>query len=147
MTEHLYRKRAAGALRAEPPENEFAFAKNPLTEGARSRLGHVVPLHVLDIAAAVADEVVMPHAFRIESRGAALHGHFTHQTRLHQVPQIVISGGPGRARIHAIHGFEDFRGRGMPVVFHQKCHHGVALRSAPQPAAFQGPFNRLGIHQ
>src|SRR6266699_2603980 len=82
------------ALGAEPPENEFAFAKNPLTEGARGRLGHVVPLHVLNIAAAVADEVVMPHAFRIESRGAALDGHFTHQTRLHQVPQIIISRGP-----------------------------------------------------
>jgi hypothetical protein len=38
--------------------------------------------------------VVMPHALRIESRGAALDGHFTHQTRLHQVPQIVISRGP-----------------------------------------------------
>jgi len=82
------------ALRAEPPENEFAFAKNPLTEGARGRPGHVVPIHILNIAAAVANEVVMPHAFRIESRGAALHGHFTHQTRLHQVSQIVISRGP-----------------------------------------------------
>src|ERR1700675_4262088 len=65
-------------LRAESPENEFAFAKNPLTEGARSRPGHVVPLHVLYIAAAVADEVVMPHALGIEARGAALDGHFTH---------------------------------------------------------------------
>jgi hypothetical protein len=25
----------------------------------------------------------------------------------------------------------------MPVLFHQECHHGIALRSAPQPAAFQ----------
>jgi hypothetical protein len=38
-----------------------------------------VPLYVLNLAAAVADEVVMPHAFRIESRGTALDGHFTHQ--------------------------------------------------------------------
>src|SRR5208337_1073785 len=83
-----------GALRAESSENEFAFAKNPLAERARGRPGHVVPLDVLNIAAAVADEVVMPHAFRLESRGAALDGHFTHQTRLHQVPQIVISRGP-----------------------------------------------------
>jgi len=135
------------APRAEPPENEFAFAKSPLTERARRRPGHVVPLHVLNTAAAVADKVMMPRAFRIESRGAALDRHFTHQTRLHQVPQIVISRGPRRARIHAIHGFKDFRGRGMPVVFHQACHHGVALRSAPQSAAFQGPFNRLGVHE
>src|SRR5208283_1816210 len=88
---HFTRSVPRSALRAEPPENEFAFAKNPLTEGARGRPGHVVPLNVLHISAAVADEVVMPHAFRIESRGAALDGHFTHQTRLHQVPQIVIS--------------------------------------------------------
>lgn len=91
---HLTGSAPRSALRAESPENEFAFAKNPLTEGAPSRPGQVVPLHVLYIAAAVADEVVMPRAFRIESRGAALDGHFTHQTRLHQVPQIVVSGGP-----------------------------------------------------
>src|SRR5271157_843507 len=78
------------ALRAQPPDNEFALAKNPLTERVRGGTGNVVPLNVLHFAAAVADEVVMPHSFRIESRGAALDGHFTHQTRLHQVPQIVI---------------------------------------------------------
>jgi len=74
------------AFRADPAENEFAFAKNPLTEGAGGRPGHVVPFHILNIAAAVADEVVMQHALRIESRAASFHGHFTHQTRLHQVP-------------------------------------------------------------
>jgi hypothetical protein len=89
----------------------------------------------------------MPHTFRAESCSATFDGHFTHQTRLHQVPQIVVRGGPRTARIHAIYGFEDFRGRGMPAVFHQECHHGVALRSAPQPAALQGPFNRLGVHE
>ena len=142
----LTRSAPRSALRAESPENEFTFANNPLTEGTRGRPGHVVPLHILNIAAAVADEMVMPHPFRIESRRAALDGHFTHQTRLHQISQIVIGRGPGRARIQAIHGFKDFRSRGMPGVFHQKCHHGVALRSAPQPAALQGPFNRLGVH-
>src|SRR5260370_26892314 len=35
----------------------------------------------------------------------------------------------------------------MPVVFHQECHHSVALRSAAQPAAVEGPFNRLGVHE
>src|SRR6266568_8289699 len=69
---HLTGRAPRSALRAEPPENELAFAKNPLTEGARGRPGHVAPLNVLNIAAAVADEMVMPHAFRIESRGAAL---------------------------------------------------------------------------
>src|SRR5690242_9544869 len=81
------------ALRAEPPENEFAFAKNALTKGARGRPGHVVPRHILDIAAPVADEVMMPHVFRIEPGGTALDGHFTHQTRPHQVPQIVVGRG------------------------------------------------------
>src|SRR5208283_3049664 len=70
-------------LRAEPAEDKFAFAKNALTESARSRLGHVVPLHVLYIATAVADEVVMPDTFRIKARGAAFDGHFTHQASLH----------------------------------------------------------------
>src|SRR5580658_8515085 len=64
------------AFRAEPPENEFTFAKNSLAEGPCGRLGHVAPLNVLDIAAAVANEVVMPRAFRVESRGAPLHRHF-----------------------------------------------------------------------
>jgi len=72
------------ALRTEPPENEFTFAKNPIAEGARGKPGQVEPLHVLKVAAAVADEVVMPHAFRFESHGAALNSNFTHQTRLHQ---------------------------------------------------------------
>src|SRR6202047_676900 len=123
------------ALRAEPAEDEFAFAKNSLTEGARARPGHVIPFNILNIAAAVADEVVMLDALRIEARGAALDGHFTHQARLHQVPQIVISRGPGRARIHAIHGFGDFRSRWVPIAFQQECHHSVALRSASQSAA------------
>jgi hypothetical protein len=134
------------ALRAEPPEDEFAVAKNPLTEGARARPGHVIPFNILNIAAAVADEVVMLDALRIEARGAALDGHFTHQARLHQVPQIVISRGPGRARIHAIYGFGDFRSRWVPIVFQQECHHSVALRSASQSAAIEGSFNCLGVH-
>jgi len=35
----------------------------------------------------------------------------------------------------------------MTVVFHQERHHGVALRRAPQPASFQGPFDRLDVHE
>ena len=83
-----------GALPAEPPENELAFAKNPLAEGGRSGPGHLEPLYVFNIAATIADEMVMLHALRIESRGAAFDGHFTHQTRPNQIPQIIISRGP-----------------------------------------------------
>ncbi len=73
-------------LRTKPPQNELAFANNPLAERPRGRPGNVIPLHVLDVAAAVANEMVMPHALQIESPGAALDGHFPYQAGLHQVP-------------------------------------------------------------
>src|SRR5579871_4881928 len=136
-----------GTLGAESPDNEFAFAKNSLTEGARGRFGHLVPLQVLNIAATVADEMVMARAFRIESRGAPFHGYFTHQTCPHQITQIVIRRGPGRARILAIDGFEDFGSRRMSRVFLQECHHSVPLCSTPQAAGLQGPLNRPGVHE
>jgi hypothetical protein len=144
---HLAGSAPRSALRAQSAENQFAFANNSFTERTRGRSRHVVPFYVLNTAAAVADEVVVPHAFHIKSPGPAFDGHFTYQARLHQVPQIVISRGPGRKRIYAIHSFEDFCGRGMPPVVHQECHHGVALRSAPQPGSVQRPFNRVGIHR
>ena len=52
-----------------------------------------------------------------------------------------------RARIDAIHGFENFCSRGMPVAFHQECHHGKALRSTPQPAALEGALDPLTVHE
>jgi hypothetical protein len=82
-------RRASGA---KSTKNEFAIANDPLTQGALGWLGHVVPLYVLNIPAAIADEVMMQHAFNIESRRPALDRHFTHQACLHQVTQIVISG-------------------------------------------------------
>jgi hypothetical protein len=120
-------RRASGA---KSSENEFAIANDPLTQGALGWLGHVVPLYVLNISAAVADEVMMQHAFHIESRGAALDRHFTHQACLHQVTQIVISSGLGRAGIRAVDSFEDLDRGGVPVLFHQEGHHCVALCSA-----------------
>jgi hypothetical protein len=134
------------AASAKPPKNELAFANHPLAQRARGRLGHVVPLNVFNIPAAVANEVMMQQTFGIEARSAPLNRHFPHQAGLHQVAQIVIGCGPGRARIHAIDGFEDFDSGGMPVLFRQEGHHGVALRRAAQPTAFQGPFDRLGVH-
>jgi hypothetical protein len=122
---------------AKPPENELTIADDSLAQGARGRPGHVVPLNVFYVAAGVANEVMMQQTFCIEARGAALDRHFPHQARLHEIAQIVISRGPGRAGIHAIYGFEDFDSRGMPVLFHQEGHYGIALRSASQPTAFQ----------
>ena len=135
------------ALHAQTAENEFTFAKNTLAQGSGSGLGHVVPLHILDTAAAVADEMVMTHTFRVKPRGAAFDGHFAHQTRQHQVPQVVISRRSGTARIGAIHRLVNLRGGGMPVVFHEERHDGVALRRAPQPAVFERSSDRLGVHE
>ncbi len=132
---------------AQPAENEFAFAKNALAERTGGRPGNFVPLHVLNVAAAVADEVVMQHALGIEPRGTALHGHFPHQTRPHQIPQIVVSGGARSARIRVIHSLEDFRSRGMPVVLQQERHYGVALRRTAQSTALQGPSDRIAVGQ
>jgi hypothetical protein len=125
------------AFVAKSAENEFAIANDPLTQGARRRPGHVVPFNVLNISATVADEMMMQQAFGIESRGAALDRHFSHQARLHQVTQIVIGGGLGRPGIRAIHRLEDLDGGGVPVLFHQESHHRITLRSAAQTAAFQ----------
>ena len=134
------------AVRAEPAENNFAVAKNPLTEQAGGRPRYAVPLHIFDIAATVTDEMVMPHAFRVVPCGAALNGHFPHQTGLHQVFKIVVSCGLRRPRVQAIHRFEDFRGCRMTVVLHQKRQHGVALGRAPQPTVLQGLSDYLGVH-
>src|ERR1700742_602750 len=78
------------AFGAKSAEDEFAITNDPLTQGARGRPGHVVPLDVLNISAAVADEMMMQQSLGIETRGAAFDGHFTHQACLHQVTQIVI---------------------------------------------------------
>ena len=119
------------ALRTESAKNQFAFANHTFTDGTRGGPGNVVPIDVLNIPAAVADEVVMPRAFRIEAGGSAFDGHFTHQACLNQVAQIVVRSGPRGARIHPIHGFENFCGRGMALAIHKECHQGVALRRTP----------------
>jgi hypothetical protein len=135
------------ALCAQPTENQLALPNNSLTNRPLCRPGHVVPLKIFHVSASVADEVMMQQSLRIESRCAALYGNLAHQPCLYQISQIVIRRSPRRPRIHAIHGFEDLDSRGMPVLFHQERHHGVALRSAPQPAAFQRKFDRLGVHE
>ena len=123
------------AVRTQPAKNHFAFAKHSLSERSRPRLRNAVPFHVLNVAAAVADEVVMPHASGIEARSPALGGHFTHQSRLDQIAQIVISCCPRRSRIGPIDGLKNFCRRRMPLGFHQKRHDSIALRSAPQTTA------------
>ncbi len=70
------------ALGAEPAEDELALAHDTLAKRVGGGLGQVVPGDVLDIAATVADEVVMPQARGIEARGAALDRYLAHQARL-----------------------------------------------------------------
>src|SRR6185437_10098298 len=111
------------------------------------RMRHVVPVDVLDIATAVTDEVMMPRSFRIKSRRAAFHSHFAHQASLHQVAQIVINRGPGRARIEPVNSFEDLRSRGMSLLLRQERQYRVTLRRAPQTAARQGSFDRMVAHE
>jgi hypothetical protein len=130
------------AFRAKSAENKLAFANYSLTQRTRARLRHVVPVDILNVSAPVTHEVVVTHAFQIESAGAALDGHFPHQTCLNQVSQIVIRGRSGRTWIDAIHGSKDFRGCRMPFVVAQKCHYGIALRRAAQPATLQRLFYR-----
>src|SRR5689334_10475737 len=84
---------------------------------------------------------MVPHAGRIEPRGAPFYGHFADQTRPHQVPQVVIDRRPGRSGINAVNAFEDLRRRGMPGLLHQERHDGIALRSTPETAARQGSLD------
>jgi hypothetical protein len=142
----LTRAVPASAPGAESAENEFALPQDPLTKGACGGSRHVEPIHVLHPAAAIADEVVMTHAFRIESGGTALESYLSYQAGLHKVPQVVVGCGPGGARIDAIHSLENLRRGGMPIAFHQERHHRVALRRTAQAAALQRPLNRRNVH-
>jgi hypothetical protein len=120
------------ALCAKSAENDFALAQDSFAEVARGGVGHVVPLDVFDFAAAIADEVMMAHAFGVVTCGATFDGDFTDETRLHQIAKIVVGGGSRRAWIDAIDGFEGLGGGRVAVLLHQEGHHGVTLRSATQ---------------
>jgi hypothetical protein len=133
------------ALCAKSSKNELAFAHYSLTQGTCARRRYVVPLDILNIAAAITHEMVMPHAFEIESPGTPFDGNFAHQAGFHKVSQIVVRCRPRRTRIHAIYGFENFRGCRMPLVVRQECHYGIALCRAAQPASLQRPFDRRGL--
>jgi K+-transporting ATPase c subunit len=126
------------ALRAKSAKNKLAFSNHSLAQRTRARLGHVVPVDILNIAAPIANEMVMAHALKVESSGAALDRNFTYQACSHQVAQIVISRSPRRARICTIHGLKNFRSRRMSLMIRKESHHRIALRSATQAAALQG---------
>ena len=132
---------------AQPAENQFTFSKNAFPKRAGSRPGHFVPIDVLNVAAAIADEMVMPHSFRVEARGAALDGDLAHQACLHEIAKIVVGGGTRGARVHSIHVFENFRGRRVSLALHQEGHHGIALRRAAQPRVLEGLLDCFCVHE
>src|ERR1051325_5228283 len=103
---------------AESAENKLAFTNNSFAERTRCGLGYVIPIHILNTAAVVADEVVMLHIFRIKPSGAAFDGNLAYQTNLHQITKIVISGGTRGTWIHTVYGLKNFCSRGMPGVVH-----------------------------
>jgi len=135
------------AFGAPAAKNQFTVTKNALAEGARSWFGDGEPSQVLYIATTVTNEMVMADTFCIELSGAALDGHLTDQTRLNEVAQIIVNGGARGAGIDAIDGGKDFGSSGMAVALQQEVHDRVALWRATQAAAFEGPFDRGGVHE
>src|ERR1700722_19635017 len=83
----------AAAFGTETAKHKLPVAEDTFPESTRRRLRHVIPVHILNLAASVANEMVMAHAFQIKSSGTTLGRHFAHQACLHQVPQIVVGGG------------------------------------------------------
>jgi hypothetical protein len=81
-----------GALREKSSENKLAVAELSFAEEARGWIWHAVPLEVFDFAAAIADEVVVAHAFCVVTRGAAFDGDFSDQANFHQIAKIVVGG-------------------------------------------------------
>ena len=71
------------------------------------------------------------------SSGSALDGQFTHQTRVHQVAQIVVRRALEERGSTPLTASKISRTRRAPGVFHQERHDGVALRSALQAAVLE----------
>jgi hypothetical protein len=82
------------ALYAQPPKYQLTLSKHPFPKGINAGLRHIVPIHVVNAAAAVADEVMMARALCIETSGATLDRDFTHQPRFNEVPKVVVSCRP-----------------------------------------------------
>jgi hypothetical protein len=115
------------ALGAEATDDEFYLMYDALTKRASGGLGDAVPVHVLDCAAGVADEVVMALAGDVEASGAAFDGNLADEAGLYEVTEIVVSGGAGRARVEAVDALKDFRSGGMSMMLKQERHHAEAL--------------------
>ena len=105
-----------------------------------------MPVDVFDVAAAVADEVVVLLVFRVVAGGAAFGGDLTHEARFDEVAEVVVRGGAGGAGVNAVDGFKDLGCGGVVVVFEQKRHDAVALRCTAETVVFQPLPNLLRVH-
>ena len=137
---------ALRTLGAQAAENEFALAEFSFAEEARGGIGHVVPLDVFDFAAAIADEMVMAHAFCVVTRSAAFDGDFAHEASFYEVAKIVVGGGARGAWIDAIDGFEGFGSGWVAVVVEQEGHHCVTLGRATEAFFFEAALDLIGGH-
>ncbi len=104
-----------GAARAEPAKDQLVLANHPIAQKLGRRLGDVEPLHVFHFPAAVADKVGdagIPFTSKRAERPSD--GDLPHQPGFHQVAQVAVDGGPGRARVKPVHPVKDLRSRGWP---------------------------------
>ncbi len=138
---------AWSALGAEAADNELAFAHDAFAEGGCGRGGDGVPLDVFDLAAAVADEVVVLVVPGVVAGGAAFSGDLAHETGLDEVAEVVVGGGAGGAWVDAVDGLEDFGRGGVIVVRQQERHDAVALRGETQAAVLKSLPDLLRVHR
>ena len=106
-----------------------------------------MPVDVFDVAAAIAEEVVMLFVLRVIAGGTAFGGDLAHEARFDEVAEVVVGGCAGGARVNAVDGFEDFGSGGMLVMLEQKRHDAVTLRSKAQAAIFESLSDLLRTHR
>jgi len=136
-----------GATGAESPKDQLVLANHAIAEELGRGLRDIEPLHIFHLAAAVADEVMVAHAFHIETRGAAFYRDFTDEARFNQVAQVAVDGGPCRARVESVNAVKDLRGRRMPGILREEGHHAVTLRGELHSVGIQKMPNRLDVHR
>ncbi len=78
---------------AEAADDQFAFADDALAEGFGGRTGDGVPVDVFDVAAAVADEVVVLFVLGVVAGGAAFGGDLADEAGFYEVAEVVVGGG------------------------------------------------------
>ncbi len=131
---------------AEAADDELALADDALAEGFWCGRFDGVPLEVFDVAAAVADEVVVLLVLGVVAGGAAFGGDLADEAGVDEVAEVVVGGGAGRAGVDAVDGFKDLGGGGVLVVREQERHDAVALGRAAEAAVFKALTDLVCVH-